>query len=414
MRRLPTMLIGAMIMVLLLGALPAWAGETENIDMWVQINWLNAAQNEADKFMEENPGINITIMEAGDDYHTKIMLCVSSGEFPDIFSIDSPEVPMALDFVTPLSDEAVAYYQGVLTTGALELGLIDGQYYALPLQIPTYPIWIANNNVFTELGVEIPTNFDEMLAVAEDLILRNEDGTVERYPYYIQSAPGQWSGWFNWHYLLMNENDIISEDRKSVTLNNEHTREVLEFIQTLVENDYVLFDSSNSVSGMDYIRQGKAVMGEDGCWQGDALFASLDELDWKIVTPTVTTGADVDPLVQASGWVLCLNKDASSMAREFWEGILTEEFDLQKSADGTSGPLYQSAKDNDEYYTGEFWDDYFSYAEYAQPYPNLTFGMSIQVILGDMFEQVFYGADIDSAIQTASGQISEVLAKEGA
>ena len=141
---------------------------------------------------------------------------------------------------------------------------------------------------------------------------------------------------------------------------------------------------------------------------GDALFAE-ERFEPKVVAPTVVTKEGDKPLVQASGWVLCLNKNASENARKFWEGLLTAEFDQSKE---TSGPLYQENRDGNEMYNDPFWKDYFSYAEYAQAYPNLKFGMSLQVILGDMFEQVFFGADIDTAIQDASNQIAEVLIKE--
>lgn len=407
MRKMVALLLAIVMLSTLVGGV-SFAEET--IDMWVQIDWLECATVEAEKFMAENPGVKINIMEAGDDYHTKIMLSVSSGEFPDIFSIDSPEVPMALDYIAPLSDEAVAYYKEKLTPGALELGLINGTYYALPLQIPTYPIWVANQAIFDELGLEIPTTLDEMLEVAPKLQVRNEDGTVARYPYYIQSAPGQWSGWFNWHYLLMANGgaNIVSEDRQTVMLDTPETRHVLEVFQTLAQNEYVLVDGSNEPTCTDYLAEGLVAMGEEGCWMGDALFAE-ERFEPKVVAPTVVTKEGDKPLVQASGWVLCLNKNASENARKFWEGLLTAEFDQSKE---TSGPLYQENRDGNEMYNDPFWKDYFSYAEYAQAYPNLKFGMSLQVILGDMFEQVFFGADIDTAIQDASNQIAEVLIKE--
>lgn len=399
----------------------------ETIDMWVQIDWLEAATVEAERFMAENPGVKINIMEAGDDYHTKIMLSVSSGEFPDIFSIDSPEVPMALDYIAPLSEEAVAAYKEKLTPGALELGLINGQYYAIPLQIPTYPIWIANQTIFDELNLEIPTTFEEMLEVAPKLQLRNDDGTVARYPYYIQSAPGQWSGWFNWHYLLMANggSDVVSADKQTVTLDTPETRRVLKFFQELAQNEYVLVDGSNEPGCTAYLVNGLVAMGEEGCWMGDSLYtgyvdeeaqliveeneAAAVEFKPTIVTPTVMTAADDKSLVQASGWVLCLNKNAPENARKFWEQLLTVEFDQNK---GVSGPLMKVNREQNDLYKEPFWQDYFSYAEYAQAYPNLKFGMSLQVILGDMFEQVFFGADIDTAIQDASNQIAEVLVKE--
>lgn len=109
MRKMVALLLAIVMLSTLVGGV-SFAEET--IDMWVQIDWLECATVEAEKFMAENPGVKINIMEAGDDYHTKIMLSVSSGEFPDIFSIDSPEVPMALDYIAPLSRRGRRLLQG--------------------------------------------------------------------------------------------------------------------------------------------------------------------------------------------------------------------------------------------------------------------------------------------------------------
>ena len=122
-----------------------------------------------DKFNAENPDIVIemnTVPDAG----TVLTSRISSGDIPVIFS-DYPtqmqfKQKVANGYVQDLSDQE---FLKNVNESALEMTKQeDGGYYALPYS-RNYMGVFYNQTIFEENGIEIPTTWDEFVAVCETL-----------------------------------------------------------------------------------------------------------------------------------------------------------------------------------------------------------------------------------------------------
>ena len=122
-----------------------------------------------DKFNEENPDIVIE-MNTVPDPGTVLTSRISSGDIPVIFS-DYPtqtqfKQKVANGYVQDLSDQE---FLSNVNESSLEMTKQeDGGYYALPYSRNYIGVYY-NQQIFEDNGIEIPTTWEEFLAVCDKL-----------------------------------------------------------------------------------------------------------------------------------------------------------------------------------------------------------------------------------------------------
>lgn len=122
-----------------------------------------------DSYMEENPNVTIEV-EALDDesYKTKFKAYATGGNMPDLVNIwCSPsflDEVVAAGTLEPLNADDYANYG--FTEGSLDGVTYDGQIYGLPRNTDVLGFYY-NKDMFAQYGVEVPTTWDELLAVAQ-------------------------------------------------------------------------------------------------------------------------------------------------------------------------------------------------------------------------------------------------------
>lgn len=131
----------------------------ENVDLYKTL---------VDKFMEENPDIqvNITLGESG----TKTLISrIAAGEVPELISIypwnASYKDMTAEGLFRDLSDEP---FMDRVNEDVLKQCEYEGKLYALPLTMNAFGLYY-NMDIFNDLGLTVPKTYDEMWDVCEKL-----------------------------------------------------------------------------------------------------------------------------------------------------------------------------------------------------------------------------------------------------
>ena len=123
----------------------------------------------AAKFCEENPGVTINVTSTSDG-RTVIQTRLSANEMPDLmntFLLEDFYKSMFADgrFIDITDQDFLAN----VNQDTLALSEYEGSYYAVPMSVSTYGVYV-NNTVLKENGIEeTPTTWDEILAACETL-----------------------------------------------------------------------------------------------------------------------------------------------------------------------------------------------------------------------------------------------------
>lgn len=126
-----------------------------------------------DKFNADNAGkIEVVIEESSDyqAYRDKLRTLISTGNAPDIFTIDSDiDMILASDKLadlTPYMDDA---WKGNFQDGTLENGVSGGMQKALPYEMALTPVFY-NTKLLADAGwTTIPETYEELIQCSKDL-----------------------------------------------------------------------------------------------------------------------------------------------------------------------------------------------------------------------------------------------------
>lgn len=132
---------------------------------------LDAIQEAADRFMEANPKVNITIETfSWGDFYTKWTTGLASGNVPDMSTALPGHVVemMDVDALVPVDDLIDEIGRDKFSEAALSEGEKDGACYSLPLYAHAQVMWYRKD-LLADAGLEVPTTWEEFAEAAKAL-----------------------------------------------------------------------------------------------------------------------------------------------------------------------------------------------------------------------------------------------------
>ncbi|NMB20366.1 MAG: extracellular solute-binding protein [Firmicutes bacterium] len=157
-------------------------------------------ENAIARFEAANPGVKVeSIPVVNDEYKTKLMIAMGAGDEPDLF-LSWGGGPL-LEYVN--AGKVWNMKDGLLETGLMDnfmevtLGPVnfhDG-IYGVPLNNVVGAVVFYRTDIFERLGLEIPTNFDELMEVAKVLRANNI------HPFTLANH-NRWTGSMYYMYLV--------------------------------------------------------------------------------------------------------------------------------------------------------------------------------------------------------------------
>lgn len=132
---------------------------------------LETIQEAADKFMEENPKVNIKIETfSWNDFYTKWTTGLASGNVPDMSTALVGQVAEMInsDALLPINGLIDDIGRDKFNESALDECTVDGNNYAVPLYSHAMVMWVRKD-LLEQNNIEVPKTWDELYEASKAL-----------------------------------------------------------------------------------------------------------------------------------------------------------------------------------------------------------------------------------------------------
>jgi multiple sugar transport system substrate-binding protein/raffinose/stachyose/melibiose transport system substrate-binding protein len=282
-------------------------------------------------FQKEHPNIEILRNPIDHEaYKVTIPALLAGDNQPDVFSYwAGARVQFVVDAgqLQPIDDLWVenkldeAFPQG-LAAGAT----YNGEKYLIPIGYH-YVAFFYNKKLFETVGAKIPTNWDELKAVAEQFKRAG-------IPAFALGSRERWPAQFWFDYLLLRTagpeyRQALMTGQKSYT--DPEVVQVMEMWKELVDADYFYPDANayDWAEAADTVARGQAAMTLMGTWITGYYKNNLGlepEKDYDYFAfPVVDDGIPMAALGPIDGFVMAKGALHPQMARQFLAFLATPE-----------------------------------------------------------------------------------------
>lgn len=215
----------------------------------------------ASDFMKENPNIKVVLSSANNqNYKQEINVRLASNKAPDIYYAWSGAYAKqfvdgnrALDITQKLTGDAPWYDSFIKNQfGPFTFG---GKIYGIPLMMDGKAFYY-NIDIFNELGLKVPENWDQFLQVLN--VLKSSK--------YIPISLGNIEDWATGHYMTTLNQRVVPADvlAKDYDLEGDYSHpayiQALEYLQKLVPYFTPEFNSVTYDVGINDFVSGKAAI----------------------------------------------------------------------------------------------------------------------------------------------------------
>ncbi|GGF37773.1 alpha-glucoside ABC transporter substrate-binding protein [Microbacterium sorbitolivorans] len=130
------------------------------------------------------------------DFESQIFVQVEGGNAPDLAIFPQPGLLSRMvdgDYLKPLEGDALSAAEANYTEDWLSYGNVDGTQYGIPIQGSAKSFVWYSPSVFEENGYEIPTTWDELMALSDQISADHGSDSVKPWCFGIES--GGATGW---------------------------------------------------------------------------------------------------------------------------------------------------------------------------------------------------------------------------
>lgn len=315
------------------------------------------------------------------DMITKFLTATVSGEAPDIMFWDRWRTALyAPKGVLHPIDEYMER-DGIDVNDffgeALKELSYDGKLYGLPLTVDNRSLFY-NKKMFEEKGLEPPTTWEELRQVAKELTVWNGDklevagfslGDVGLFNMWLQQAGGQ----------------MVSEDGKKTTFNNEAGLAVLDFWDTLLNEDkvYQIGFESGLGEGIDAFATGKVAMIYTGPWMLSTYKNYGKDLDFGVAAPPAGPNGDRGGIIGGFGLVIPEAAEHKEAAWELMKWWLAEPENAAMYCKMSLNIPGVKAATKDSFYDDDYYGpilDTFEFAKIRPPFAQYS-NMEVKALI---------------------------------
>jgi len=221
---------------------------TQTADWWA---------NFVSEFNAANEGINLVVdVVSWNDIYTVVNTRIANGEAPDLLNIDVFADYQADGLLLPVEDWCSDETYAKFYPAFLDQSVVDGTVWAVP-DLASARALYYNVDILAEVGVEVPTTWDELLDVSQK-IYDFYDGEV--YPWGVDMTTDEGQACFS--YYIWNNGGDFTDAEGNWTLNDPKNVEAVEFIVGMVEAGLTNSDPANETryDNQDMLGAGKVAM----------------------------------------------------------------------------------------------------------------------------------------------------------
>jgi arabinogalactan oligomer/maltooligosaccharide transport system substrate-binding protein len=297
------------------GDLTFWTQDTEA--------WKKYFDPAIEAFKKEYPDVKVNV-EYFADFAEKASQAFSAGEEPDVIQTwqsitdwaKAGKIVAVPEDVVSKADLEANYYES-----ALKNKIYDGKYYGIPSEISVEsPSLYVNMDILEKEGIELPAgwienngpkDFNELITLANQLTLKDEEGLVTRSGLAYNYA--QWEA--NFLSLIMQYGgDYKDEANNKVKFLTDEGRKAAETLLKYCDGEAAVSEMGDT--RYDLFIQGTAAMCVGAPWYAGSFTIDIADVNWQVFNmPAWVDGAD--PIsIGAGGWGYavtekCENKEAA-------------------------------------------------------------------------------------------------------
>lgn len=302
-----------------------------------------------DDFQKENPDIVVESIPVNeDDYDSKITAQGGSGELAAVveYSQDQAKTSVANQFTDVDAVKAVvdakgedAFHEGALAVTKTEDG---SSYVGVPICSWVQGIWV-NKAMLDEKGLQVPTNWDEVLEVAKAFYNPDE----KMYGISLPTSESAFTEQVFSQFAISNGANVFDGD-KNVTVNTPEMKEAVEYYKELAS--YSMPGSTEVADVKDAFVGKKAPM----CMYSTYILGGVEEEgfaeDLVLVLPNQKEEAAYG-CVTVLGIAAGMSEEKTEAAKKFVSFMLEEENNVKwlNMAPGGIQPVIKAVEEMPEY-----------------------------------------------------------------
>ena len=388
---------------------------TIRITQWVADDVIDATDAAIARFAESHPNVTIEAnyvpIGAGNwgEYNNAFINEVAAGNAPDIVGaaiegfaeMAATDVLMDLDTLAANDEGAKAIMAGISsnmldgmrTRGTDELNFFPTQWNNI--------VMYYNRDLFDAADVSYPANdwtWDDFLAAAEALTIKEDDGKVTQYGYFV---PGFNFGLQPWFFT--NSASILNNAWTEPTVDTAEYRESLQFLSDLI-NVHSVAPAYEPGVGTERFTAGQVAMFSAGHWPVPAIRdAGLENVGVQFM-PMNTVQTTVFGI---GGLAILKDTPDPDLAWAFLAEMTGEEYQQGLADGGAAIPSVRAFAITPEYVAWPYNSEiFYETADTAIPVPSPSNFAQVQEI-SDRYLATFFNGEV-SLDDTISGMDREL------
>ncbi len=307
-------------------------------------SWATDIESVVDVWNAENPDIQVTVdgNAEGDDLVTRIITAAKAGNLPDIMQVEYQSLPVLVsnEIVADLSHD-VADLQDAMPAAAWDQVTWGGASYAVPGDVGPLMMYVRADR-FAELGIDVPTTWDEFAAAAE---------TASAAGAKITSFDATYPGWFAGLSQQAGAQWWSDVDGSwAVDIDDEPTQKVADYWGALLDAGVVSTSPTYSAEWNTELATGELLTWIAPVWGAGVLEGIAPDTagDWRAVPlPTWDAGDTATGYWGGSSSAIAATSEHQDAAAAFLTWLYTSEEGTSQLVDVAG--LYPAAIVGQEY-----------------------------------------------------------------
>jgi multiple sugar transport system substrate-binding protein len=355
-----------------------------------------------------------------DTLHEKFTVEVSSGDSPDIATLDMTWIPTFASngLLTNLSDLSGGNMNGKpisdqYTQGGVEAMTYNGNIVTMLFDFDVYALFYRTD-VFKKNGVEPPTTWDEWkaaaAAIAEDT---NGDGECDKYCLEVDGETFHWS-----QILYQNAGTILNGDNTQAAFNSAEGVQAVDFYKSFIDDGTGILWGASQGDRQNGIKDGRIGMFTDGPYYMGIMKSGAPEMSGKWGVTLAPYSKQPGSYLGGTGLSIPVNAEHPQEAWDFISFMMRPEnaakiFTIAGAAPGLTAALQSKEVDKpDPYFSNQNTLPVFLEAmSTATHFPYVAQWDSIQTMIDNGLEAAFLDkATPQEALDDAATKVNDELA----
>ncbi len=370
-----------------------------------------------DAFEAAHPDIKVQVESLDwDSTLEKLNVVMTGGTPPDIVTLDMTWLPTfaPLGAFADLNQFAHGQLNGVplekaFSPGALKAMQYNDQVLAMLYDFDVYALYYRAD-IFEELGLDVPTTWDELTAVGKKL------GDAGKGQYAVMPDTFHAA-----QFIYENGGSILNADNTAATFNQPAGVEAVSYYANLPKEGagYVWsFEEGWEIT--PGLKDGRIAMFSDGPYYMGILKDAVPEMSgqWKVAVHPISK--QPGSYLGGTGLVIPAKSEHPEAAWQFIEFALTKENQIGVFENAGAAPALLEALQSDAvnapdpYFGGQRTLEVFLKAmDTAQPFPYVRAWNQIDETFTAAMEEILFGdADVKEALDNAAATIDDVLSSQ--